>query len=220
LVVDDEPDTRALLWDVLVDEEYEVHLCSSGQQALDALKQFKFTLVLADIKMPGMSGMELLVEIRGMAPDVKVILMTAHASVETAIQALRGQAFDYLIKPFDLDQFRRRVYLALHTDARPDVMRFGDLTIDRQGRRVWMGEHEIRLTRLEYNVLDYLCQHPGHVVSYEKLLREVWDRDRQDERSVDTVKSLISRLRRRLGDDADEPCYVANVWGVGYKFMG
>jgi DNA-binding response OmpR family regulator len=217
LVVDDEPDTRALIWDILSGEGYDVTLCSGGEEALLHFARDRFDLILADIKMPGMSGVQLLTHVRAMASEVRVILITAYASIETAIQAVRGQAFDYLIKPFDLDEFRRTVDHALDGVSHPSVMHCGDLTIDMQSRWVWVSEHKVGLTRLEFNTLAYLFEHQGRAVSSEDLLREVWQCDGTDDRSVATVKSCISRLRRKLGDDADDPCYIFNVWGVGYR---
>jgi DNA-binding response OmpR family regulator len=217
LVVDDEPDTRALIWDILSGEGYEVALCSSGEEALLHFARDRFDLILADIKMPGMSGVQLLTHVRAMASEVRVILITAYASIETAIQAVRGQAFDYLIKPFDLDEFRRTVDRALDGASFPSVMHYRDLTIDVQSRWVWVGEHKVGLTRLEFNSLAYLFEHQGCAVSNGDLLLEVWQCDGTDDRSVATVKSCISRLRRKLGDDADDPCYIFNVWGVGYR---
>jgi DNA-binding response OmpR family regulator len=217
LVVDDEADTRALIWDILKQEGYDVLLCSSGEHALRYLEPGRFDLVLADIKMPGMSGLELLNRVRQVEPDVRVILMTAYASVETAVQAVRGQAFDYLIKPFDLGYFRQRVERAVLGRSLPDVMRYKDLTIDRQARWIWVKNHRIGLTRLEFDVLSYLFERLGAAVSHEDLLEHVWGYDQADERTVATVKSCMSRLRKKLGDDAGDPRYIFNVWGVGYR---
>jgi DNA-binding response OmpR family regulator len=217
LVVDDEPETRALIWDILSEQGYDVYLCSNGEQALENLERKRFELILADIKMPGMNGMELLTRVRAVAPDVRVILMTAYASLDTAIQAVREQAFDYLVKPFDLPDFRKRVERAVDSKSRPAVMHYRDLTIDRQARWVWVAERKISLTRLEFNSLAYLFEHIECAVSSEELLQQVWECDETDERSIATVKSCISRLRKKLGDDADQPRHIFNVWGVGYR---
>jgi DNA-binding response OmpR family regulator len=217
LVVDDEADARLLIWDILSERGYDVRLCSSGQQALENLERMKFDLILADIKMPGMNGMELLTRVRAVAPDVRVILMTAFASLDTAIEAWREQAFDYLVKPFDLADFRQRVDRAVDSPSQSAVMHYQDLTIDRQARWAWVAERKISLTRLEFDCLAYLFEHKGYAVSSEELLQHVWESDETDERSIATVKSCISRLRKKLGDDAGQPRYVFNVWGVGYR---
>jgi DNA-binding response OmpR family regulator len=221
LVVDDDPDTRTLMRDILEEDHYSVHSCSCGEDALTALRRDKFDLVLTDIKMPRMSGIELLLRIRRMNLDIEVILITAYASVETAIQAVRGEAFDYIEKPFSLSRFRRRVSEALQPRAsgqrQHDVMHYRDLSIDRTARRVWLGEPEVKLTRLEYNVLAYLFEHQGCAISREELLREVWEAQEVDDRSRAAVKTCIGRLRRKIGDDAQSPEYITNVWGVGYQ---
>jgi two-component system response regulator PrrA len=217
LVVDDDPDTRALIWDILSEEGYDVHLCSGGERALEYLERRPFDLILTDIKMPGMSGVELLTRIRAKAPDVRVILITAYASLDTAIEAVRGHAFDYLIKPFDLDDFRRRISRALDSTNEPEVLYYQDLAVDRRARWVWVAGRRVDLTRLEFNSLAYLFERQGYAVTGEELLREVWECDDTDERTVATVKSCISRLRKKIGDDASDPRYIFNVWGVGYR---
>jgi two-component system response regulator MprA len=217
LVVDDEPGTRALIWDILSEEGYDVHLCSGGEKALEFLERRPFDLILTDIRMPGISGMELLTRVRAKAPGARVILMTAYASLDSAIEAVRGQAFDYLVKPFDLDDFRHRVSRALDVRSEPAVQHYLDLAIDQRARWVWRAGSKVDLTRLEFNTLAYLFDHQGYAVSGEELLRNVWECDDVDERTIATVKSCISRLRKKIGDDASDPRFIYNVWGVGYR---
>jgi DNA-binding response OmpR family regulator len=221
LVVDDDPETRVLIRRMLEADGYEIRSCASGNQALQILTRERFQVILCDIKMPDISGIELLLHVRGMQPETEVILMTAYASVQTAVQALRGEAFDYLVKPFSMNELRQGVRQAMRTQspARRShvVANCGDLTIDQKARRVWIGEREVKLTRLEFDLLAYLFQYQGCAVSRQELLREVWHCGAQDERSDDTIKSCISRLRKKLGDDAQDPRYIQNVWGVGYQ---
>jgi DNA-binding response OmpR family regulator len=221
LVVDDDVDTRALMVDILEEDGYYVHACPSAEEAVSVLRREKFDLILSDIKMPRMSGIDLLLHVRRMNLDTEVILITAFASVKTAVQALRGEAFDYLMKPFSLSEFRQRVgdALRLQDAGHPwrDVMHYEDLSIDYTARRVWVGEREVRLTRLEFNVLAYLFEHRGCAISQEDLLQNVWEIQNPNERSPASVKSCISRLRKKLHDDAQAPCYIRNVWGVGYQ---
>jgi DNA-binding response OmpR family regulator len=217
LVVDDEPKTRTLIWDILSEEGYDIGLCASGEEALERLAREQFDLILADIKMPGMSGLELLSHVRALAPEARVVMITAYASMDTAIVAVRERAFDYLVKPFDLDEFRRTVHRALDSVGPPTVMQYKDLTIDLQTRWAWVGERRIRLTRLEFNTLAYLFEHKGATVSSEDLLREAWESDDPGARDAATVKTCISRLRKKLGDNAEDPIYIFNMWGVGYR---
>jgi DNA-binding response OmpR family regulator len=221
LVVDDDPEIRSLIVDILLEDGYSVYACPSGEQAVGALRSGPFDLVLADIRMPRMSGIDLLMQMRGMSLDTEVILMTAYASVETAVEALRGEAFDYLIKPFSLREFRQRVQQAMRAPparvSRHAVRYHGELSIDLNARRSWRGDEEIKLTRHEFDVLAYLFEHQGCAVSREELLGEVWRCTKGDERSFDTVKSCVCRLRKKIGDDAREPRHILNVWGVGYQ---
>ena len=220
LVVDDDQDTTKLIEGALAAEGHEIWTCSSGEEALELLDREDFDVILTDIKMPGVMGVDLLLHVRRLGLETEVILMTAYASVQTAVQALRGEAFDYLTKPFSLKELRQTVRQALR--SRPSmskqraVVHLKDLSIDHKARRVWINHREKRLTRLEFDVLAYLFDNRGDVVSRQELLERVWGCSAPDERSDDTVKSCISRLRRKLEDDALNPQYIENVWGVGY----
>jgi DNA-binding response OmpR family regulator len=221
LIVDDDAEICTLITDILEEDGYDICPCLHGDEALNVLKREHFDLVLTDIKMPRVTGIDLLLHVRRMDLETEVILMTAYASLQTAIQALRGEAFDYLIKPISLSELRQRVRQAV--SARPSaarrhaVMHCHDLSIDNNARRVWKGEREIKLTRLEFDVLAYLFGHQGCAVSRQRLLQEVWGRSPSSQRSVATVRSCIRRLRRKIEDDADNPRYIYNVWGVGYQ---
>ncbi|MBN1658987.1 MAG: response regulator transcription factor [Anaerolineae bacterium] len=221
LVVDDDKEICALITDILGDEGYHVYPCLTGEAALDILNHEHFHLVLSDIRMPRVSGTELLLHIRRMNLDTQVILMTAYASVPTAIQAVRGAAFDYLVKPFSLSELRQCVRQALeHEPGRiRGVISIDDLIVDMNARHVWIGNKQVDLTRREFDVLAYLISHKGCVVPWQELVEKVWN-DKPDVRTSGTVRSCIRRLRTRLDDDADNPRYIQNVWGVGYRVEG
>jgi len=222
LVVEDDSDTLQLIVEVLEDEGFQVQPCRDGERALKLLKQGMFDLVLADIKMPRMTGTDLLFQIRLLGLDTKVILMTAYASLDTAVQALRGDASDYLIKPFTLKELRGRVRHALHmpnqTLRSRELLTFGDLVLDQDARKAWKRGHEIPLTRLEFNVLAHLFRSRGQVVLVEELLQQNWPREHTHDRSLTAVKSCVFRLRQKIEDDPRHPVYVHNVWGRGYQF--
>ncbi|MGD8397443.1 MAG: response regulator transcription factor [Anaerolineae bacterium] len=220
LVVDDDPDTCALIADILQDDGYRVEPCLSGEAALEALKQEHYHLVLADIRMPRISGIDLLLHVRRMDLETKVILMTAYASVRTAVQAVRGAAFDYLVKPFSLSELRQCVQQALGDDTSPvrGVIAIRGLTIDLNARHVWVGEREVELTRREFEVLAYLAINRGRAVPWEEFIERIWD-DKPDERSNSTLRSCIRRLRNNIGDDANNAQWIENVWGVGYRIV-
>lgn len=219
LVVDDDADTCALIADILGGDGFRVRACLTGESAIAALKEEPYSLVLSDIRMPRVTGIDILLYVRRMGLDTEVILMTAYASLQTAIQAVRGEAFDYLIKPFSLNDLRQRVREAL--DRQPDerrttgVVHEGKLTVDLNARRVWLHDTEIQITRREFDVLAYLLVERGRVVPWEEMIEKLWG-DAPDERTAGTLRSCIRRLRQKLDDDAGDPRYVKNVWGVGY----
>lgn len=221
LVVDDDSDTLQLIVEVLGDDGLQVQPCTDGERALRLLKQEKFALVLADIKMPRMTGTDLLFQMRNLGLDTKVILMTAYASLETALQAVRGDAFDYLIKPFSLKDLRRQVRRALDMPNRTlrshERKSYLDLVLDLDARKVWKRDQEIPLTRLEFKVLAHLFEKMGQVVPVEELIQRNWPRGHAEE-SAAAVKSCIFRLRKKIEDDPHHPSYIHNVWGRGYQF--
>jgi DNA-binding response OmpR family regulator len=218
LVVDDDLDTCALVVDILSSEGYLIRSCMGGEQALDLIEQERFDLVLADIKMPRVSGVDLLQQIREASSDTKVILMTAYASLDTAIQAVRHDASDYLVKPFTLRELRGRVRDVLAVQGPADrVLQYRDLTINLDARRAWLGDREVELTRQEFDVLALLFQRKGCTVSWQELLRRVWGEEDPQKEDVGILRSCIRRLRQKLGDNARVPKYIYNRWGEGYR---
>jgi DNA-binding response OmpR family regulator len=216
LVVDDDPDTCALLVDILEQDGHSLRLCLSGEEARDALEHERFDLILADIKMPRITGIDLLNYVREMGLDTKVILITAYASLDTAIQALRGDASDYLIKPFSLTDLRQRVHEALD-EGRGKALYYLDLCIDLNARRAWLREDEVELTRQEFDLLACLFEQRGCTVTWQELLQRVWDFRQPDKADLNTLRSCVRRLRQKLGDDARSPRYIVNRWGEGYR---
>ena len=221
LVVDDDRDTCTLIADILIEDGYEVQAFTIAEQALEALETDQFDLVLADIKMPRVSGVDLLREVRKRDLNTQVVLMTAFASVETAVAAVRGEAFDYLIKPFPLPEFRKRVHEAVKAQSsrrrRHIVEHYQDLSIDHNARRVWVEKQEVRLTKKEFDVLAQLFDNLGCAVSLEELLLRVWASDEAEENNMAAIRTCVRRLRQKIGDDARQPKYIESIWGVGYQ---
>lgn len=216
LIVDDDPDTCALIVDALEKDGHSLKLCLSGEEAREALEHERFDLILADIKMPRITGIDLLLYVRKINLDTKVILMTAYASLDTAIQALRGEAFDYLIKPFSLTDLRQRVQQALD-EGKGSRLCYQDLCIDLNARRVCLDEREIELTRQEFDLLACLFEQKGRTVTWQELLKRVWGHRQPDKSDLNTLRSCIRRLRQKLGDNARSPRYIVNRWGEGYR---
>lgn len=218
LVVDDDPDTCSLVVDGLSEEDYSISSCADGEQALEILQQEHFDLVVADIRMPRVTGVDLLQNIRGMGHDTSVILITAYASIDTAIEAVRHDASDYLVKPFSLKELRQRVRDALPgEDQSASLYQCDDLRIDVSARRAWVGEHEVELTRQEFDVLAWLFRQRGCTVTWQELLRRVWGYSHPQREQIGILRSCIRRLRQKLGDNARHPKYIYNRWGEGYR---
>ena len=218
LIVDDDLDTCVFVVDALADEGYSICSCMNSQQALDLLGHERFDLVLTDIKMPGVTVVDILQYIRETDRDTSVILMTAYASIDTAIQAVRHDASDYLVKPFSTQELRQRVRDALPGEVGyPHDYQYRDLRINLDARRAWVGEYEVELTRQEFDVLVLLFQRRGCTVTWQELLRRVWGYREPQKGQAKIVRSCIRRLRKKLGDHARDPKYIYTRWGEGYR---
>ena len=220
LVVDDEPHIRAVLRGYLEADGHVVVEAGDGEQALAAAGRDQPDLVLLDVMMPGIDGLEVLRRLR-VGSDVYVILVTARSEEVDKLVGLGVGADDYITKPFSPREVAARVKAVLRRErARPagDLHRFTGLTIDTAGREVDRDGTPVVLSALEFDLLDALARAPGRVFSRRQLLEQVWGYDFfGDERVVDVH---IRSLRAALGDDASDPRYIATVRGVGYKFVG
>jgi DNA-binding response OmpR family regulator len=223
LVVDDEPHIRTVLRGYLEAAGFAVTEAADGESAVQAVRKTQPDLVLLDIVLPGIDGLEALRQLRTFS-DVYVILVTARAEEVDKLVGLGVGADDYITKPFSPREVAARVNAVLRRDrgARADPKavrrRFDGLEIDSEAREVWAGGREVNLSALEFDVLTALADAPGRVFSRRQLLEGVWGYDFfGDERVVDVH---IRSLRARLGDDAASPRLIATVRGVGYKFTG
>ncbi|MEM6904867.1 MAG: phosphate regulon transcriptional regulator PhoB [Pseudomonadota bacterium] len=201
LVVEDEEALRALLEYNLGKEGFDVKTSADGEDALISIDEDKPDLVLLDWMLPGLSGIEICRRIRARAEtrDTPVIMLTARGEEEDRIRGLDTGADDYLTKPFSIPELTARVR-ALLRRARPtlsaEVATFGDLTLDRETRRVRRADREVHLGPTEFRLLDCLIQRPGRVFSREQLLDLVWGRDVYVE--ARTVDVHVGRLRKAL----------------------
>ena len=223
LVVDDEPHIRTILRGYLEAAGFAVTEAADGESAVQAVRKTPPDLVLLDIVLPGIDGLEALRQLRTFS-DVYVILVTARAEEVDKLVGLGVGADDYITKPFSPREVAARVNAVLRRDrgARADPKagrkRFDGLEIDSEAREVRASGREVNLSALEFDVLSALADAPGRVFSRRQLLEGVWGYDFfGDERVVDVH---IRSLRARLGDDAASPRLIATVRGVGYKFTG
>jgi DNA-binding response OmpR family regulator len=222
LVVDDEPHIRTVLRGYLEAAGFAVSEADDGETAVQEVRRQSPDLVLLDVMLPGMDGLEVLHELRAFT-DVYVILVTARTEEVDKLVGLGVGADDYITKPFSPREVAARVKAVLRRDrgtreTPPAVLRFEGLSIDKDAREVRVDETVVNVSALEFDVLTALAETPGRVFSRRQLLEGVWGYDFYgDERVVDVH---IRSLRARLGDDAANPRLIATVRGVGYKFAG
>src|SRR5512143_3257392 len=222
LVVDDEPHIRAVLRGYLAADGFEVVEAADGPAALGAVRDARPDLVLLDVMLPGLDGLEVLRRLRA-GGDIYVILVTARTEEVDKLVGLGVGADDYVTKPFSPREVAARVKAVLRRDRgrRSEdraVLRFAGLTIDRGGRQVDRDGTLVVLSALEFDLFAALAEAPGRVFSRRQPLERVWGYDFYgDERVVDVH---IRSLRALLGDDASDPLLIATVRGADNKFIG
>jgi DNA-binding response OmpR family regulator len=222
LVVDDEPHIRTVLRGYLEADGFAVSEAADGEAAISQVRRHPPDLVLLDVMLPGIDGLEALRRVRVFS-DVYVILVTARAEEVDKLVGLGVGADDYVTKPFSPREVAARVKAVLRRDrgareAAGPVLRFAGFTLDKDAREVRLDGAPVNLSALEFDVLAALADSPGRVFSRRQLLEQVWGYDFfGDERVVDVH---IRGLRARLGDEAASPRLIATVRGVGYKFTG
>ncbi len=221
LVVDDEESIRTLVGSYLRAEGYEVDTVDTGEGAVDRTRRRQPDLVVLDIRLPGIDGIEALRQIRTFS-DVYVILLTARVEETDKLIGLSVGADDYLTKPFSPRELVARIKAVLRRSRsqRPsvdDVRSFAGLSIDMARREVVVDDRPVTTTTLELDLLAALASQPGRVFSRAQLLEAVWGWDYVgDDRVVDVH---IRNLRRTLGDDAANPRFIGTVRNVGYRFI-
>jgi two-component system KDP operon response regulator KdpE len=202
--------------------ETEVIGADNGETALDLIEQERPDVVLLDIAMPGMSGFDVLREIRGFS-DVPVIMLTARDDVIDKVKGLELGADDYVTKPFDHLELLARVKALLRRLDMPQPVsrapsfQSGDLSVDFAAREVRRDGQPVPLTATEYKLLYHLVRNAGRVLPHETLLAKVWGREYVDE--IDYLRVYIRRLRRKLERDPEQPRHILTERGLGYRFQ-
>lgn len=221
MVVEDDPGIRRGLVDSLRFGGFEVLECADGARARERLGLAELDLVLLDVVLPGVSGLELLGEVRRTRPGLPVILVTARGAEEDRVRGLRSGADDYVVKPFSSTELLARVEAVLRRSAeRPRGARrlaFDGLAVELERREVVDASGAVReLTERETEVLRYLAGAQGRAVSREELLRSVWHVDPRN-LETRTVDMAVARLREKLGEPAQAPRVLVTVRSLGYK---
>ena len=224
LVVDDEKLIVKGIRFSLEQDGMEETCAYDGEEALTFAREQQFDIILLDIMLPKLSGFEVCQQIREFS-NVPIIMLTAKGDDMDKILGLEYGADDYITKPFNILEVKARIKAIIRRTAKQEKkadtagrIQAGDMTIERDNRRVYIEGREINLTAKEFDVLELLATHPNQVYSREKLLTMVWGADYPgDARTVDVH---IRRLREKVETNSSEPKYVHTKWGVGYYFKG
>lgn len=219
LIADDDPSILMLISDVLTDAGMQVRNVASGEEALRAVGEETFSLIILDIMMKGISGLEVCAAIRDKV-SCPILFLSAKDSAHDIIEGLGLGADDYLTKPFAIDELVARIKAHLRRQARlgenttgGDVLRIGEITLDRRQLTVTRGGVPVDLSTREFELLDYLMRNAGQTLSREKIFRDVWKTEFGD---IGTVAINIKNLRSKIDPDW---AYIKTVWGSGYQFV-
>jgi DNA-binding response OmpR family regulator len=224
LVVDDDQDVRTMLTDLLHDEGFHAHEAADTAAGLAAIDKVTPDVVLLDVNMPSMNGLDMLAEIRRRG-ELPVIFVTGRGGETDRVVGLRMGADDYVVKPFSSAELVARIHSVLRR-SRPgapplagseETMDFGRLRVDPVTREVHRDGDAVLMTAREFDLLAFLARSPRRVFSREQLLTHVWESSTAWQDPA-TVTEHIRRIRRKIEDDPDEPRWLATVRGVGYRF--
>jgi two-component system KDP operon response regulator KdpE len=218
LVVDDEPQITRVLRTVLTSHGYQVQTAAEGEAALNSFSEFRPELVITDLYMPHMDGIELCRRIRAQS-NVPIIVLSVKGEEKTKVEALDSGADDYVTKPFGIDELLARVRAALRRaggDADAASFEVGDFRVDLEARRVYVNGSEVRLTPKELELFVYMARHPNRVLTHRTLLEAVWGEASQEQ--PEYLRVFMGQLRKKLEPDPSNPRYLVTEPWVGYRF--
>jgi two-component system, OmpR family, KDP operon response regulator KdpE len=220
LVVDDDPQIRRVMRVTLTGQGYEVDDAKSGDAALEKVREARFDLVLLDMNMPGLGGIETCRAIRSQS-EIAVVMLTVRDSEEDKVAALDAGADDYVTKPYNAPELLARIRAALRrtpwTQGPAGPMKLGSVEVDFDTRRVTSRGRQVRLTPKEFELLRYFVMHPNKVLSHRELLQAVWGPDYGDQ--VDYLRVFVNQLRKKIEGDPSNPAILLTEPWVGYRLQ-
>jgi two-component system KDP operon response regulator KdpE len=219
LVVDDEPQITRVLRTSLSSQGYDIRVANDGETALEIMKDWTPDLVVTDLSMPNMDGLELCRKLR-VTSQVPIIVLSVRGEERTKVQALDAGADDYVTKPFGIEELLARVRASLRRapaeNGQTSVIEAGDFRIDLAAHKVTVRKREVRLTPKEFDLLVYLARHAGRVVTHRALLGAIWGG--QSTEQVEYLRVFVGQLRKKLEPEASSPRYIVTEPWVGYRF--
>ncbi len=220
LAVDDEPQIRRVLRTTLSAQGYTILEAKSGEEALETVRRERVDLVLLDVNLPGISGLETCREIRA-SSDVPIIMLTVRNAEADKVQALDAGADDYVVKPFGSDELMARIRAALRRTSPSETLptfETPDLKIDFSKRIVVVRGNNVRLTPKEFELLRHLVANQGKAIPHRRLLQAVWGPDYGEE--TEYLRVFINQLRKKVEPDPSAPRYIITEPWLGYRFEG
>jgi two-component system KDP operon response regulator KdpE len=220
LVVDDEAQITRVLKTSLASQGYGIRTAADGEEALQLIQDWSPDLIITDLRMPNMDGLELCRHVRTKS-RVPIIVLSVKGEEAIKVQALDAGADDYVTKPFSMNELTARIRAALRRASLPEqpdapVIEVGDFRIDVPGRTVLVKAREVRLTPKEFDLLVYLARHPGKVLTHRALLAAVWGPNSVEQ--PEYLRVFIGQLRKKLGPDDEATRYIVTEPWVGYRF--
>ena len=224
LIIEDDPDIAHLIKLQLADIDYDADFSLDGLQGLEYFKRHTYALVILDIMLPGINGLEICKSIRAMPSYIPILMLTAKSTEIDRVLGLELGADDYLTKPFSIMEliarvkaiFRRIENMQAASQMQNKQIHSGDISIDLASRTVKVRNNEVSLTAREFDLLSFFARHPGQVFTRAQLLDDVWGYGHDGYEH--TVNSHINRLRAKIELNPAKPDYILTAWGVGYKF--
>jgi len=219
LVVDDEPQLTRVLRRSLMAKGYDVRVAGDGEFALQTFHDWPPDLVITDLAMPNISGLELCRRLRATS-EVPIIVLSVRGEEQTKVQALDAGADDYVTKPFGMDELLARIRAALRrqpaTDSRSQMLKAGDFRIDLEAHTITQSGKEIHLTPKEFDLMVHLVRNAGKVLTHRALLGAVWGGDYTEQNEY--LRVFIGQLRKKIEPDLSEPRYILTEPWIGYRF--
>ena len=220
LVVDDEPQITRVLRHSLNLHRFDVRTAAEGEAAMDLFRDWSPDLVITDLSMPNIDGLQLCRRLRA-ASQVPIIVLSVKGEERVKVEALDAGADDYITKPFGMDELLARVRATLRRapgeDESAQLIEAGDFNVDLDARTVAVKQKEVHLTPKEFELLTYLARHPGKVLTHRALLAAVWGGDYTEQ--TEYLRVFIGQLRKKIEPDPAKPRYILTEPWIGYRFQ-